>query len=85
MVRCKAGEALRSEAYIKYAAVTKGEAERRRWPFIDSLLRGNDSSLPYGGKTQHCYRERSNLLVAQVGPVITLRISIPPPIRHSRD
>ncbi len=28
MVRCKAGEILRSEAYFMYAAATKGEAER---------------------------------------------------------
>ncbi len=43
MVRCKAGEILRSEAYFMYAAATKGEAERRgraRWPFIASLIRG---------------------------------------------
>ncbi len=37
MVRCKAGEILRREAYFMYAAATKGEAERRRWPFIASL------------------------------------------------
>ncbi len=43
MVRCKAGEILRSEAYFMYAAATKGEAERRRWPFIDSLLSGEDT------------------------------------------
>ena len=32
------GRALRNEAYEQYAAVTKGEAQRRRWAIFSGLL-----------------------------------------------
>ncbi len=38
MVRCKAPEILRSEAYLGYAAMTKDEGKRRRWPFFSNLM-----------------------------------------------
>ena len=36
-VQVQGARVLRNEAYEQYAAVTKGEAERRRWAFFSGL------------------------------------------------
>ena len=35
--RCKAHEYFRNEAYLQYAAMTKDEAQRRRWTFYEAV------------------------------------------------
>jgi len=37
MVQVQGGRVLMNEAYEQYAAVTKGEAQRRRWAFFSCL------------------------------------------------
>ena len=39
MVQVQGARVLRNEAYEQYAAVTKGEAQRRRWAFFSCLPR----------------------------------------------
>ena len=36
-VQMQGARALRNEAYEQYAAVTKGEVQRRRWAFFSDL------------------------------------------------
>jgi len=38
MVRCKAPEILRNEAYLAVRRNDEGSGERRRWPFFSNLL-----------------------------------------------
>ncbi len=49
MVRCKAGEILRSEAHFMYAAATKGEAERLEMAVYRLPLFGGLVTVKEGG------------------------------------
>gem|GEM_PF-7024309 len=46
MLRCKAHEILRNEAYLVYAAMTDDAAQRSRWTFSDSLLETISNCTP---------------------------------------